>query len=325
MQPYEQLEQEFGEWIGNPNTVACSSGTAALHLALEALGLSPQSKIIIPEFTMVACARAATLANLQPVFVDCGENLLLNPDLLERSVKGARAVMPVHIYGRQCAMSRIVQFADQRGLKVIEDLAEAHGVLPHPNTDAACWSFYRNKIIHGEEGGMIAFKEQRHAELARCLRSLGFTEAHDFKHVPRGMNYRLANLLATPVIKSLYEFKDNALKRRLVELWYDELLPDEWKMSARQAVWVYDLRIPNLKQEQQDQIIRTLNGEGIQARHAFKPMSSLREYHLQARPLLATRLAREVIYLPVYPDMKREQVDNHVQGLLATVEECLVS
>mgnify|MGYP000263818837 CR=1 FL=1 len=100
----------------------------------------------------------------------------------------------------------------------MEDRAEAHGVdfgdyIP----DAACWSFYRNKIVAGEEGGAIAFKNPRHASVAKSLRSLGFTTSHDFYHVPRGHNYRLANCLAQLVLSSLANVDANLAKRRQLE------------------------------------------------------------------------------------------------------------
>ncbi|MCK9570792.1 DegT/DnrJ/EryC1/StrS family aminotransferase, partial [Candidatus Pacearchaeota archaeon] len=186
MEPYQELEFRFGEWIGNPNTVACSSGTAALHLALEALQLPIHSCVMVPEFTMVACARAVTMAGLHPIFIDCGDDLLLDTKVMQsKTVRHQSAIMPVHIYGRRCSMKAIIDHAKTNNLAVVEDMAEIHGVNPHPESDAACWSFYKNKIVHGEEGGMVAFKEAKHADKARQLRSLGFTQAHDFAHIPR--------------------------------------------------------------------------------------------------------------------------------------------
>jgi dTDP-4-amino-4,6-dideoxygalactose transaminase len=318
MEPYQQLEEEFGQWTGNRNTVVCSSGTAALHLALESLDLPRGSAVAVPDFTMVACARAVTLAGLIPWFVDCGDDLLINPDLLEAAPPHVQAVMPVHIYGRQCNMSRIVEIANQRGWHVIEDLAEAHGVSPHPSTNAACWSFYQNKIICGEEGGAIAFASAASAVQARKLRSLGFTANHDFSHIPRGHNYRLANLLAVPIIGSLHDYEDNAARRRWVETQYNELVPKQWQMPKRDAVWVYDLRIHGMTQAQQDSIVTQLNQQGIAARHAFKPMTSQPEYLSTGRSEIAPVMSCEVIYLPVRPSMSLGDAVFYVRKLLKT-------
>lgn len=316
MEPYQQLEVNIGKWMGYPpeNVVVCSSGTAALHLALEAMALPPGSEVIVPDFTMVACARAVTLAGLTPVFVDCDDRLLMDGETLFRgyncSPSKPAALMLVHVYGRQSDI-------EISGVPVIEDLAEAHGVKPHKYTSAACWSFYRNKIVAGEEGGAIAFKDPNAAGLARCLRSLGFTEAHDFNHIPRGHNYRMSNAHAKPILRSLDAFAGNhaviyqsgdigvslSEARREIEGWYETYCPPEYRLSPRDAVWVYDLRIPWLLPSQQSRIVSALKAVGIQARHGFKPMHLQEEYR-HCRVIggdAAEKAAREVIYLPVVP------------------------
>ena len=325
MQPYEQLEQEFGSWAGVKNVVACSSGTAALHLALEALQLPQGSAVLIPDFTMIACPRAATLAGFKPIFVDCGDDLLIDVESIEKALHLAyglkiRAIMPVHIYGRRCNMERIARIAEAYGLYVIEDLAEAHGVPPHPASHAACWSFFSNKIIHGEEGGAVSFLEPWCEPLARELRCLGFTKKHDFMHTPRGHNYRLANLLATPIIDSLHEVKANTKARRIVEEWYNEFVPEEWHMPKRDAVWVYDLRIVGMRYPMQDYVVNYLNMQGIQARHGFKPCSKQPEYRDDTESSKASLLSQEVIYLPVYPHMSNLEVRRIVETLEEVVQ-----
>ncbi len=321
MQAFEELEAKWAEFCGCPNTVACNSGTAALHLAIEALQLRPNTPIIVPEFTMIACARAVSLAGMQCEFVDCGDDLLICPKLARcHLTRYTKAIMPVHIYGRRCDMDGIVSFAEEYGLYIIEDLAEAHGIKQHPATTASCWSFYKNKIVAGEEGGMIAFKSPEYATIARQLRSLGFTDDHDFQHRPRGCNYRLANLLARPILDSLAWFDENTCDRRQIETWYDARLPLEWKMPAREAVWVYDLRIPGMTQDQQNQVVRLLNDQGIAARHAFKPMSMQSEYARSYCSLNAWKMSKEVIYIPVVPGMAESTVEHNIERLKAAVE-----
>ncbi len=314
METYQQLERDWADWndLDPAGMVVCASGTAALHLALEALQLPAGSEVLMPDFTMIACARAVTLAGLTPVFVDCDERLSLNPYLLsdartEREVlRNVSAVMAVHVYGRSCDMEEITYYAgEHRWSAVIEDLAEAHGIRPHEGTDAACWSFFRNKIVAGEEGGAVWFRNPRQAALARQLRSLGFTEAHDFRHLPRGHNYRLSNAHAELILQSLAQVESNQHQRRIIEGWYDAACPAAWRMPPREAVWVYDLRIPGLGEERQDRLIHALRSAGIAARHAFKPMHEQEEYRdcrrITAGESCAARLAREVIYLPVDP------------------------
>lgn len=324
MDAYQRLEQEFGEAIGNENCVAVSSGTAALHLSFETLkkkGWNERARVIVPDFTMVACARAVTMANLIPAFVDCDARLLMSLECLP--TWNVQAIMPVHIYGRRCDMERIAAYAQSNQVAIVEDLAEAHGISPHPETDAACWSFYKNKIVCGQEGGMISFKRAEDAHKARQLRSLGFTESHDFNHIPRGCNYRLANALAELILPSLQQMNRNLEKRRQVEAWYDACIPQEWRMPQRDVVWVYDLRLPSGTVI--SPLIKKLNQDSIAARHCFQPMTIQEEYrhHTEGSNFTnpnARRLSQEVIYLPVTPDMTRSHVTWITDRLLALVK-----
>ena len=189
---------------------------------------------------------------------------------------------------------------------IVEDLAEAHGIDPHEATDAACWSFYKNKIVAGEEGGAVAFQDPKAAGRARQLRCLGFTPEHDFHHVPRGHNYRLANSLADLIIDSLGSLQDNVIHRRWAELACDQQCPEAWRMPKRDAPWVYDLRIRDVDAERISRIVRELNAEGIAARHGFKRMTCQDEYRVKGMGLTnAARASREVLYLPLCPGSER--------------------
>lgn len=322
-EPHEVLECEFGRWAGVEHVVACSSGTAALHLALESLRLPPGSRVICPDYTMIACARAITLAGLEPVFVDVLDDLTIDPEQVEEAADqmGAAAVLAVAIYGRRCRMEAIAEVAALHGLAMVEDLAEAHGVRPHAETDAACWSFYRNKIVAGEEGGAVAFRDRVHADLARSLRCLGFTPAHDYWHVPRGHNYRLAPSLARLVIDSLLASRENIASRRRIEAAYDAACPPAWQMSPREAVWVYDVRIPGLRRWHMNAVVQAMREAGVEARHGFWPLSGQDEYRRfgcvgQSR---ASQAAREVLYLPCHPGMTEDDARRNMAMLVDVV------
>lgn len=320
MEPYQELEDAFAQWIGRDRTlcVACSSGTAALHLALESLPLPRGSTVAVPDYTMVACARAVTLAGMTPTFVNCREDLLIDA----RQIPEAKAAMPVHVYGRRCDMEAVHHWAQKTSSLVLEDMAEIHGVLPHPKTHAACWSFYKNKIVGGEEGGMVAFRHANWAGKARRLRTLGFTPRHDFAHEPRGHNYRLANALAELILESLHDYEENVVRRRMVEQWYDERVPEEWQMPWRDAPWVYDLRVPGMTRAQQYAIVSRMNEAGIDARMGFLPMTAQQEYRGETGPA-ALRAADEVMYLPIWPDMAESDAEVVTAALEAAVADVL--
>lgn len=324
MEPYQQLEIEWARWNGlDPaGMVACSSGTAALHLALEAFEMPSGSEVLVPDFTMIACARAVALAGLRPVFVDCGDDLLIAKGKLGEMLEARSretwpgpfgvgdepaepyaAFMSVHVYGRHFDMHEIFNTKRHSAFVVIEDLAEAHGVQPHSRTDAACWSFYKNKIVCGEEGGAVWFRDPARAEIARELRSLGFTAAHDFMHRPRGHNYRLANALATLILGSLRN-SAHAFAARW-EAWeaWNAACPADWRMPRPSVPWVYDLRIRGMERSQQDEIVRRVNELGVAARHGFKPMRWQPEFCRGWESTLgkwkSDVASREVVYLPL--------------------------
>ncbi len=308
MQPYQQLEKQFGEFTGQQHMVACSSGTAALHLALETLrarhGWKDGDEVLVPDYTMVACARAVTLAGLTPVFVDCGDDLLMNRDTWYTAVtERTEAVMIVHIYGRQWGFGKDWG----RAIPVIEDLAEGHGLAPHKFTAASCWSFYQNKIIAGEEGGAVSFSQEEDAAVCRELRSLGFGPEQNYIHRPRGHNYRLANCLAENVLWSLENYKDNATDRA-----------HDWRLYSKQdfgkrirarpepeAKWVYDLWVPGMTWAKQDVLVTALKEKGIAARHGFRPLHQQPEY--KGCRYVGTgnsiKMSEETLYLPLTPGL----------------------
>lgn len=321
MEPYQRLEIELAAWAGYApeQMVVCNSGTAALHLALEAFRLPIGGEVLVPDYTFIACARAVTLAGLRPVFVDCDERLCIEPDLIsDKMLVRHLAVMPVHVYGRRCQMESVHSLARRahriygNSLAVIEDMAESHGVQPHPETDAACYSFYRNKIISGEEGGAIAFRDPKHAAYARLLRSQG--NHGDWVHTPRAMNYRMTNDAATRILQSLRMFDHNLAARREIEAEYDRLCPVEWRQPPRDVPWVYDLRIPGMEIEMRLKVLGVLRGIEIEARAGFRPCSLQDEYCVRGpvngeypdgakicRNTNALDASREIIALPIQP------------------------
>jgi len=302
MQSYERLEEELVKWTGMPYVVACSSGTAALHLAFEVLGGGgiKRQLVAMADFNMVACPRAARMANLWPLLVDCKDDLTVDEidlgDAVGKFYDLLGGCLITHIYGRRSYPPINVN------RYVIEDMAELHGTKPSLSTDATCWSFYKNKVVAGEEGGAVGFRLKEHADLARRLRSLGFTDDHDFMHVPRGHNYRLSNVHADLIRRSLDQFEDSVKARRRTEEVYQELIPERLHMPPRLSPWVYDLRIRGMTSEYQTGLVKNLRALGVEARHAFKPMHVQPEFKgctVMGEGKNAEVLSREVLYLPL--------------------------
>src|SRR5262249_28023467 len=148
-------------------------------------------------------------------------------------------------------------------LYCVEDLAEAHGVAPSAQSVAACWSFYRNKVVHGEEGGAVSFPDVERARRARELRDLGHQGS--FVYRPRGCNYRLAPSLANLALLSLRAFDVETKLRRNAERAYDSCFGV--RSLYRDAPWVYDFRC-----DDPAKVVAELNAVGIAARRGFAPM-----------------------------------------------------
>ena len=286
VQPYEELEKKWAEWnhLDPVGMVVCSSGTAALHLALECV--FQHQEVYTSDYNMIAVPRAIKLSGKFPRFSDHDV-----PDPHWPKI----GHIVVHVYGRK-------PWRVYPDSTVIEDLAEAHGISPREETNAACWSFYKNKIVAGEEGGAVWFRDPYHAVIARELRSLGFTPDHNYRHRPRGHNYRLSNCHAELILRSLAKVDDNIKRRQDGVGWMDEFIPEQWKQPPRDANWVYDLRIPGLKRNQMTEIVRLLNEWGIGARHGFYPMTGQEEFRDETGPKRnpnAWLAADEVFYLPI--------------------------
>ena len=196
------FEHAFSRYCGARHGIACSSGTAAIHLALLALEIGPGDEVIVPCFNLIAGVNAVMLTGARPVLVDVDPRTwCLDPALLaEKITSRTKAIMAVHMYGHPCDMDPILDLARRHGLRVIEDGAEAHGAEYKGRRvgglgDVGCFSFYGNKIITTGEGGMVVTNDEGLAARSALLRNQGFEESR-FVHREMGFNYRLTNMQA---------------------------------------------------------------------------------------------------------------------------------
>lgn len=308
--PYQLLEEEYAKYIGTDFSVSVNTGTAALHLALEALGIGKGDEVIVPEFTMIASAWAVSYTGAKPVFVDCTDDLLIDIDKIEEKITPkTKAIMPVHIYGRIVNMDRIMEIAKKHNLRVIEDCAEAQGGMWNGKIvgsyDIGCFSFFMNKIIPAEEGGIITTNDEYLYKKMQDMKSMSFGEEHNYLHGKIGFNYRMSNMQATFALANLYIVNGIQQSRYKIESWYNKYIREDMKMPDRNVVWVYDVKHPR-----KDEIVKKLNEKGIKARHGFKPMSMQPLYKKTFKNLNAYKLSKEVFYLPVTPMMTEEMVKN---------------
>lgn len=293
MELYKELEKEYAKFTGSKYSVSCNSGTAALHLALKAIGIGEGDEVIVPEFTMIACAYAVSYCGAKPVFVDCGEDLNIDTDLIESKItKRTKAIMPVHIYGRLCDMKAILKIAKKYKLAVIEDACEAQGAVYKSKADITCYSFYKNKIIHAEEGGIATTDSKYLAERMNFLKNMAFTEEHNYIHPEIGFNYRMPDAEAKLALKSLRNYpKEKKRRQKLVDK-YDKMFKFSGKKSNMDANWVYPVMCGLYKEKNMISLARKYT-----VRDFFKPMSMQPPYLGDYKKLNAYKYSQQGLYI----------------------------
>jgi dTDP-4-amino-4,6-dideoxygalactose transaminase len=225
-----ELESRWAAWVGVKHAVACSSGTAALHMALRALGIGGGDDVIVPARTFASTALAVLHAGARPVFCDAGDDQVVDPRSVEERLTGrTRAILVVHLFGVVCAMDRIADLARRHSLFIIEDCAqcaggEFDGRLTGSLGNAGCFSFSQGKhVCAGGEGGMVTTDDPGVASACRALRDYGReTEAGEEPgapeggraHVQAGFNYRLTEMQAVVALNELDRLVPWNLARR---------------------------------------------------------------------------------------------------------------
>jgi len=322
------FEAEFAAYIGVKFAIGVGSGTEALHLALRACDIGPGDEVITVSHTAVATVVAIELCGATPVLADIDvDRYTLDPEKLPRLLTPCtKAIVPVHLYGQPADMTPILEIAHRHGFKVIEDCAQAHGATYQGQRvgswgDIACFSFYPTKNLGAlGDGGMVVTDDPALAEKARLLREYGWAERY-VSHI-RGWNSRLDELQAAVLrVKLKYLDADNAVRARLATT-YNQLLADE------------DLRLPAERPESNhvyhQYVIRTKRRDELRAFLKERGIGTLVHYpvpvHLQPayRGRLpggddlpeTERVAREVLSLPMYPELAESDVKSVAEAIL---------
>lgn len=222
----DAFEREVAERIGVGHAVALSSGTAALHLALELAGVTPGDEVVVPSFTFIATAAAVTYLGATPLFVDCSaDSWNLDPSLVEevlvaRAARGRlpAAVLTVDLYGESADYTALEAVCGRLGVPLVEDAAEALGSTYRGRSagsfgQSGVISFNGNKIVTTGGGGLLVTDSQARADRARYLASQARLPLPHYEHVEVGYNYRLSNLLAA-IGRAQLQGLDHHIERR---------------------------------------------------------------------------------------------------------------
>lgn len=321
------FERGFAEFIGVKHGVSVCNGTAALDLAVAALGLEPGDEVIVPTFTIISCILAIIRNGLKPVLVDAEKetwNMAVG-QIQDKITSRTRAIMPVHIYGHPVDMAPLIDIARKHDLSIIEDAAEAHGAEYRDKKcgslgDLSVFSFYANKIITTGEGGMVMTNADVLAERLRKLRNLAFEPGKRFVHYQAGWNYRMGNLQAAIGMAQMERIDRLLERKRMHGLLYRALLGrikgitlQTLKTWANPVFWVNGIVLNDDIPMDAQALAGKLLEKGVQTRPFFWPMHEQPVFHQKGlfkeeRHPVSERLARRGVYLPSGMALTEDQI-----------------
>jgi perosamine synthetase len=329
------FEREFAAFVGTQHGVATTSGTTALHLAVQALDLTPGDEVLVSASTNIATALAAYHNGAVPVPID-SERITwnLDLDLVEDEITSrTKAIIPVHLFGHPVDMDRLVELADRHGLTVIEDCAESHGATVRGRQTGtfgamSCFSFYANKIITTGEGGMVMTDDDDLAERVRLLRNLAFGRPRFF-HEEAGHNFRMTGFQAAMGRAQLRKIEHIVAEKRRVAATYNRALADVPGITtppeepwAKNVYWMYGVLVEPDYGLTRDEVAAALAERGVESRTFFCPMNL--QPFLREQPgfrdvscPVAEKLWQRGLYLPSSPSL----TDDEVEGIVALLGE----
>ncbi|MHB8838261.1 MAG: DegT/DnrJ/EryC1/StrS family aminotransferase [Gemmatimonadaceae bacterium] len=289
----DAFEQEFAQRVGMTHAAALSSGTAALHVALQILDVQRDDEVLVPSLTFMGGVSPVTFVSARPVFID-SERLSWNIDadlvaeeLESVAKKGGKpkAVIVTDLYGQAADLDRILSICEQHGIPVVSDAAEALGTTykgrhAGKGSRAAVFSFNGNKIITTSGGGMLASDDGALIARARFLSQQARDPAPHYEHSEIGYNYRMSNLLAALGRAQLATLDERVRRRRAIFARYQELLggipglefmPEApWGQCTR---WLSIVLItPRQFGNDREAVRLALEAQNIESRPVWKPM-----------------------------------------------------
>lgn len=330
------FEQEFAAFCGVRHAIGVNSGTDAITLTLKALGLGPGDEVITAANTFVATAEAIAHAGCTPVLVDVlPDTYSLNPsELKAKIISKTRAIIPVHLYGQPADLEAVMQIARRHSLFVIEDAAQAHGAQYRGRRvgsigDAACFSFYPSKNLgaYGDAGAVVT-NDDALALKIRQLRDHG--SVRKYQHELIGYNSRLDALQAVVLsIKLKHLDQWNAMRARNAHL-YSKLLSETTGVVIPQvlqdAQHVYHLYVVRLERGDRNRLQEHLKAHGIETGiHYPQPVHLTQAFarlgYREGDFPVAEQCARTILSLPMYPELRSEQIEYVAQEIRSFLKE----
>ncbi len=320
-QNVEAFEAEFAQYVGAKCAVGVGSGTEALHLALLACGIEPGDEVLTVPNTAVPTASAISFANARPTFVDVHpESYNMDPAKVEASITPrTKAIMPVHLYGQAADMAPILEIAQRRGLRVIEDACQAHGTEYQGRKagsigDAACFSFYPSKNLGAYgDGGMITTDDSALAEKCRLLRQYG--QKVRYYHSIKGFNSRLDEMQAAILRVKLRKLDTwNEARRARAERYHRALAGSGVVTPTEMSYGRHIFHLYVVRSRHRNTLARFLADNGVGTVIHYPVPVHLQEAYqdLGYRPgdfPVAETYANQILSLPMFPELSDEALD----------------
>jgi perosamine synthetase len=350
-----RFEETISDYLGVVDSVAVSSGSAALHVALSMLDVGPGDEVITPSLTFVATTNSITATGARPAFVDSQrETWGMDPAALRQFLEGecihkdgfglldketgrrVKAVLVVHLYGHPVDMDPVLEVAKQHNIPVIEDATESLGSWYKGTATGilgriGCLSFNGNKTITSGGGGMIVSQDRELLKKARYLINQARDAGEEFYHSEVGHNYRLSNLHAAVGLAQFERFDEFIAARRVIADLYQAAFSETPGITvvreqswAKSNYWLSTVTLdPQLYPVSPNQLVGRMAESGIEVRRPFVPNHLLppyREDRAFGDMVIATDLYETGLNLPSSAWMKPEQVE-HVAQTLAGIAQ----
>ena len=326
----KRFENDFSNFIGHKYSVAVSSGTAALEIAIKSLKLKKGDEVIIPNFTIISNAIAVLKENLNIKLIDCNiKDWNMNISEVKKKItKKTKAIIATHIYNFPLRVDILKKICNKNKIILIEDAAEAIGQKLNNKLcgsfgDISIFSFYANKQITTGEGGMITTNNKKLFEKSKSLRNLCFGKKDRFNHEDIGWNYRMTNLQASLGVSQLKRIKSIVHKRHLVGKEYFQRLkfnkniyiPETSRNYAKNIYWVIAFVITNKNLNiDAKKMMKKLITYGIQTRPFFWPMHKQKIFkekykiNTSGNYKNSEYISKYGLYLPSSLDIKSNQI-----------------
>ena len=323
-----KFEKNFSKYVDRKYSVAVSSGTAALEIAVKALGIKKNDEVLIPNFTIISNALAVLRQYAKPVLIDCNLddwNIIIS-DIEKKITNKTKAIIVTHIYSFPNDMDKILKICKRRKIFIIEDAAEVLG-LNYKNKrcgsfgDISTFSFYANKQVTTGEGGMISVNSLQLYKKCCSLRNLCFGRSNRFDHDDLGWNYRMTNIQAALGLSQLKNIKYIVNKKMNIGRCYFQKLKNNKNLQilppsnlfAKNIYWVVGIVIKK-KKIIASKLAKKLAKYGIQTRPFFWPMheqtifKKMNMFRNKKFPN-SSYISRYGIYLPSYIKLKKKDID----------------